>query len=135
MSVRRVSPDEAKKLVDEQGYVYVDVRSIPEFEAGHPAGSFNVPIAHLGSMGMTPNTSFLAVMQKHFAQDAKLVLGCKSGGRSYQAALLLHAAGFTNVVDQRAGFDGAPGEPGWRPRGLPVSAQAPADHTYESLSK
>jgi rhodanese-related sulfurtransferase len=41
---RRVSPQEAKDLMDKEGYVYVDVRSIPEFEAGHPAGAFNVPI-------------------------------------------------------------------------------------------
>ena len=135
MSVRRVSPEEAKTLLDEEGYVYVDVRSIPEFEAGHPQGAYNVPIAHLGQMGMTPNTNFLIVMQKHFARDAKLVVGCKAGGRSLQAAMLLQSAGFTGVVDQRAGFDGGPGEPGWRPRGLPISQQAEADKSYEALAK
>lgn len=135
MSVRRVSPEEAKKLLDQESYVYVDVRSIPEFEAGHPQGAYNVPIAHMGAMGMTPNSNFIAVMQKRFAKDAKLVVGCKSGGRSLQAAMLLQSAGFTGVVDQRAGFDGGPGEPGWRPRGLPVSVAAEADHAYEDLAK
>jgi len=37
-------------------------------------------------------------------------------------------------VDQRAGFQGH-AEPGWRPAGLPVSNEAPADHTYEGLKK
>jgi rhodanese-related sulfurtransferase len=135
MTVTRVSPREAKKLIDDDGYAYVDVRSIPEFEAGHPAGAYNVPIAHLGPMGMSPNASFLSVMQKHFANDAKLVVGCQSGGRSYHAALVLEAAGFTSVVDQRAGFAGAGGEPGWRPGGFPVSTEAEAGRSYEALAK
>jgi rhodanese-related sulfurtransferase len=135
MSVRRVSPEEAKQLLDQEGYLYVDVRSIPEFEAGHPKGAYNVPIAHMSTMGMAPNANFLAVLQKHFAKDAKLVVGCKAGGRSLQAALLLQSAGFTNVVDQRAGFDGVPGEPGWRARGLPISRQAEQGRSYDGLEK
>lgn len=130
--VKRVSPQEAKELIDQQGYVYVDVRSIPEFDAGHPAGSYNVPLNHMGAMGMTPNPDFMAVMEKAFPKDAKLVLGCKGGGRSLRAAGLLEQAGFTAVVDQRAGFDGH-AEPGWQPAGLPVSSAAPAEQTYEGL--
>jgi rhodanese-related sulfurtransferase len=135
MSVPLVSPEEAKTLLDEQGYVYVDVRSIPEFEAGHPLGAYNVPIAHLGERGMTPNREFLDVMQKRFAKESKLVVGCKAGGRSQQAAMVLRAAGFVDVVVQRAGFDGMPGEPGWRARGLPVGREAAPDHGYEDLAK
>jgi rhodanese-related sulfurtransferase len=137
MPIRRVSPEEAKALVDGESYVYVDVRSVPEFEAGHPEGAYNVPLAHLGPAGMAPNPDFLAVMQSNFPKDSKLVVGCRSGGRSLQAATLLQSAGYTNVVDQRAGFEGAPGpsggEPGWSRRNLPVSRQAPLDHSYEGL--
>ena len=106
MNVKRVSPEEALSLVEQEGYRYVDVRSVPEFEAGHPTGAYNVPIAHLGSMGMSPNPEFLAVMEKAFPKDSKLVIGCKSGGRSLQASGMLLAAGFQNVLDQRAGFQG-----------------------------
>lgn len=138
MSLKRVSPEEARELMEKEGYVYVDVRSIPEFEAGHPEGAYNVPILHMGPRGMSPNPEFLDVMQRNFAKDSKLVVGCKSGGRSLQAAGLLVSSGFTNVVDQRAGFDGAAGptgapEPGWRPKGLPVSTQASAGRDYEAL--
>jgi rhodanese-related sulfurtransferase len=132
--VKRVSPQEAKDLIDQQGYVYVDVRSIPEFEQGHPTGAFNVPLNHMGPAGMAPNPEFLSVVEKTFPKDAKLVLGCQGGGRSLRAAGMLEQAGFTNVVDQRAGFQGH-AEPGWRPAGLPVSTEAPADHTYEGLKK
>ena len=138
MSMRRVGPDEAKELMDKEGYAYVDVRSIPEFQAGHPAGAYNVPLLHLGPAGMTPNADFVGVMEKNFPKDAKLVVGCKAGGRSAQAVALLARAGYTQLVDQRCGFEAAQDasgqvEPGWRPRGLPVSSDAPADHTYEHL--
>jgi rhodanese-related sulfurtransferase len=130
--VKRVSPQEAKDLIDREGYVYVDVRSIPEWDEGHPTGSFNVPLNHLGPSGMAPNPDFLAVMEKTFAKDCKLVLGCKGGGRSLRAAGLLEQAGWQTVVDQRAGFDGG-GEPGWRPAGLPVSRESDPEHAYPGL--
>ncbi len=49
-----------------------------------------------------------------------------------RAAAMLEAAGFTNVVDQRAGFEGGP-EPGWRPKGLPVSRDAARDKSYAGI--
>lgn len=133
MPIRRVSPQEAKELMDGEGYVYVDVRSVPEFEAGHPAGSWNVPLLHMGPAGMAPNPEFVAVMEKTFAKDAKLVVGCKMGGRSMKACEILAQGGFTNVVDHAAGFDGQPGVAGWRAAGLPTEAQAPAERTYEGI--
>lgn len=141
MPVRRVSPEDAKDLMEKEGYVYVDVRSIPEFEAGHPEGAYNVPLLHMGPAGMAPNNEFLAVMEKSFAKDAKIVVGCQTGGRSLQAANILQSAGYANVIDQRAGYQGAMGpmgnlaEPGWRPKGFPTSTQAQPDHTYETLRK
>ena len=83
------------------GATYLDVRSIPEFEAGHPEGAFNVPLAHLGPNGMAPNTEFMTIMERRFPKDAKIVVGCKSGGRSLQAATILLSSGYTDVIDQR----------------------------------
>ena len=132
MPVRRITPQEAKTLMDE-GYVYVDVRSIPEFEKGHPAGAYNVPLLHMGPAGMAPNGEFAAIMERAFPKDAKLIIGCKMGGRSAQASQMLEGMGYTHVVDQKAGFEGQPDNPGWSPSGLPVSTEAAADHTYEGL--
>lgn len=139
MTTRRVSPSEAHDLVQRDGYVYVDVRSTGEFEQGHPTGSYNVPLAQPGPAGMTPNGEFLAVMQKLFAKDAKLVIGCAAGGRSARACAALEQAGFTNLVDQRAGFDGAKdafgrvSEPGWSRASLPVSSGPDAALGYTAL--
>jgi rhodanese-related sulfurtransferase len=87
---------------------------------------------------MAPNPDFLAVMQRHFPPDARLVLGCRSGSRSLQAAALLQQVGYAQVVDQRAGFEGGQdafgrSEAGWRPRGLPTSRTATAGRAYADL--
>lgn len=119
----------------DEGYVYVDVRSVPEFEQGHPEGAYNVPLAHMGPRGMAPNADFLNVIQRHFPKDAKLVIGCQSGGRSLQAASILESAGYENVIDQRAGFGGTAAEAGWRALGLPTATLAETERSYAELSK
>ena len=133
MAVKRVSPEDARELMEKEGYTYLDVRSVQEFEAGHPTGAFNIPLMHMGPAGMAPNPDFLGVVQTAFPTDAKLVLGCKAGGRSLRAAEMMEASGFSAVVDQRAGFEGNATEAGWRPRGLPTAAKAEPGRAYESL--
>jgi rhodanese-related sulfurtransferase len=139
-TIQRVSPADAKKLLDEEGYVYLDVRSEQEYAAGHPTGAQNVPLMHAGPAGMSPNPEFLAVVQAIYPKDAKLVVGCKAGGRSLKAAEMMIGAGYTGVIDQRAGFDGprdafgALTEKGWSPAGLPVEATT-AGGSYVELKK
>jgi rhodanese-related sulfurtransferase len=138
MPVKRVSPEDAQRLMDEEGYVYVDVRSIPEFEAGHPKGAYNVPWKHMDAAGVHDNDDFVAIMETTFGKDAKLVVGCKSGGRSLAAAETLLEEGFSNVVDQRAGYMGTVGpqgpESGWAPKGLPTSQVAEAGRAFATLT-
>jgi rhodanese-related sulfurtransferase len=139
MATKRVTPEEARDLMEKEGYAYLDVRSVGEFAAGHPEGAYNVPLLDMGPTGMTPNPDFLAVVEKSFARETRLVVGCKAGGRSARAAALLEQAGFQNVVDQRCGFDGAPLptggiDPGWRPKGLPTSTAGHPDRTYAALA-
>jgi rhodanese-related sulfurtransferase len=137
---KRVSPHQAAELV-EQGYVYVDVRSIPEYQQGHPAGARNVPLLHLEGGRMVANPEFMAVIEQRFPKDARLVMGCKSGGRSLQAATLLERAGYTQVVDMRGGFDGEMNQmtgqmavPGWSREGLPVETETPGG-SYEEIKQ
>jgi rhodanese-related sulfurtransferase len=139
-SPTRISPQEASEKMKE-GWTYVDVRTEQEFEAGHPEGAFNVPLMHAGGGGMVPNADFLAVMGAAFPKDAKIIVGCKAGGRSLKAANMLLGAGFTSVIDQRAGWDGARNpfgqvtEPGWSRVGLPTTDGRPPGHTWGELQK
>jgi rhodanese-related sulfurtransferase len=136
-NVKRVSPAEAKQLVD-SGWVYLDVRSEPEFASGHPAGAHNVPLMHAGPRGMIPNTDFLAVVEAVYPRDTRLVVGCQAGGRSLRAAEMLTTAGYTQIIDQRAGYAGARDtfgqtvEPGWAAAGLPVETSV-ASGSYAEL--
>ena len=136
--VVRISPQQALEKLQE-GFTYVDVRSEPEFGDGHPAGAFNVPIMHLTAGAMSANADFLRVMRSHFPREAKLVVGCKAGGRSLRAAQELLQAGYTHVLVQRAGWDGARNpfgqvtEPGWVRAGLPVESGQPTGRCYADL--
>jgi rhodanese-related sulfurtransferase len=136
--VKRVTPPEAAALLTE-GWVYLDVRSIPEFDEGHPVGAANVPLLHFEGGRMAPNADFQAVVTANFPPDTKLVVGCKAGGRSLRAATLLEAAGFTSVVDMRGGFHGehdAFGRvscPGWAESKLPSEAACAPEKTYGFL--
>jgi rhodanese-related sulfurtransferase len=133
MTVRRVSPAEAHALMQSEGYVYLDVREAGELVAGFPEGARHVPL----------DAEFVARVSDRYAHDAKLVIGCASGIRSLRAATQLIEAGFTNVVDQRAGFSGVRDvfgrtmEKGWSASGLPVSydVEAAFDHGAESQRK
>lgn len=139
MPIKRIAPKEAHELLG-QGWVYVDVRSIPEFEAGHPAGAYNIPLMHfVPGRGMAPNPDFAEVFQRHFRHDAKVVVGCKTGGRSLRAAELLAGLGYSDIVDMQGGFEGERDlsgrtvMPGWKESGLPIETAAPPERTYERL--
>jgi rhodanese-related sulfurtransferase len=134
----RVTPAEAAQLIAD-GWTYLDVRSIPEFEQGHPTGAANVPLLHAQAGRMAPNADFQKVVEANYPRDAKLVVGCKSGGRSAQAVALLATLGYANLADVRGGFFGehdALGRvvvPGWGVAGLPVATGAEPGRAYGDL--
>ena len=119
------------------GARYLDVRSVPEFEQGHPEGAFNVPLMHADpeTRQMRPNPDFLSVVRANFPVDARLVIGCQMGGRSAKAAEILATAGYHDVANVLGGYGGAPqfGHAGWVQAGLPVATAAGADRDYPAL--
>ncbi|MDH5673034.1 MAG: rhodanese-like domain-containing protein [Myxococcales bacterium] len=141
MKLERVSPEQAHRLIEEQGYLHLDVRTVQEFEAGHPEGAYNVPIKVTTEHGMADNSEFLSVVRACFESDAGIVVDCRSGNRSLAAARVLIEAGFSRVVDQRAGFGGRRGsfgeleEAGWKDSGLPVASSATQGRDYASLRR
>ena len=122
-AVRRVSPREAHELVTRAGYTYLDVRHRDDFADGHPPGALNVPFDPAAASAAA---AFVEAVAARLPRTAKLVVGCRVGVRSLGAARALLAAGFAEVVDQRAGWEGARDafgrvvERGWKSEGLPV---------------
>ena len=139
--MKEMSPQEAYDLMQSDSkYVYLDVRSIPEFEAGHPEGALNIPLLHFEpSKGMTPNEDFARVVEAALPKDAKLLVGCKSGGRSANACQFMSQMGYADVTNIRGGFGGAVDnfgrviEAGWSMLNLPVSTEAGDEARYDSL--
>ncbi len=128
MTIKRVTPEEALRMVQDEGYVYLDVRSVPEFEAGHAEGAYNIPFMKATPAGMKPNLQFLEEVAHRFSKRDKLLVGCKSGGRSARAAGALAQVGFEAVVDLAGGYDA------WAPGGHPVSKDA-AGRGYADLKE
>jgi rhodanese-related sulfurtransferase len=141
MTHPRISAAEAHGLIANEGYVYLDVRTEAEFAQGHPAGAYNVPIKLAAPQGMQDNPRFLEVVHGAFDKQQKLVVGCKAGPRSQAAAAALIAAGFTAVVEQRAGWSGQRDafgravEPGWEAAGLPKATESEPGRDYAALSR
>lgn len=138
MTIKHVTVEQAREQ-QREGAAYIDVRSIPEFQQGHPEGAFNVPLMHADATTrqMRPNTEFLDVVRANFPAEAKLVIGCQMGGRSQRAAEILADAGYRDVANVLGGYGGAPhmGHAGWVQAGLPVERQADAAREYDALRK
>ena len=108
MSLKNVNVKTAYQLQSNEGCTYVDVRSVPEYDNGHPQGAHNVPLLHRDAATgqMMPNPDFLSVMQENYSTATKLLIGCQMGGRSLKAAQLLISAGYEDVTNVQGGFGG-----------------------------
>lgn len=135
MPIQRLSTPEAIERVHrDPRLVHIDVRSEPEFAAGHAPGAYNVPLMHMGPGGMTPNPNFAAEVAKAFPdRDTPILLSCKAGGRSARAAQLLEQQGYANLADHTGGWGGGNGDPGWVAGGGPSSTQAQPGRSYAEI--
>jgi rhodanese-related sulfurtransferase len=140
-AMKEVNAQEAYDLMQaDPDCIYLDVRSVPEFEAGHPTRAINIPIMNFApGTGMSPNRDFQDVVEAALAKDAKLVVGCKTGGRSARACEVMSQMGYSNLANVRGGFVGAMdnlgrvSEPGWSMLNLPTCAECGEEDRYESL--
>jgi rhodanese-related sulfurtransferase len=138
MTIKHVTVQQAREQ-QSSGATYLDVRSVPEFQQGHPEGAYNIPLLHAdpATRQMRPNPEFLDVVRANFQPEARLVIGCQMGGRSQRAAEILANAGYNDVANVLGGFGGAPqmGHTGWVQAGLPVEEQADGGREYDALHK
>lgn len=141
MAIRHILPQQAHELLQNDAKViYLDVRTEPEFTAGHPQRGINIPAFFFQAPGQpTPNPNFLRVVEANIPKDATIIVGCQAGGRSQRAADMLEKAGYTNVANMMGGFGGGQdhaGNPvaGWRDTGLPVNTENGDGVSYASLA-
>lgn len=120
-----VSPNQAWDLFSAGDAVLVDVRTLEERAfVGHIPDSVHVPWAT--GTSLTRNPRFVRELEAKTGRDAVVLLLCRSGKRSAQAAEAATKAGLTQVYNVLEGFEGdLDGDQhrgkvgGWRLRGLP----------------
>lgn len=126
--MRHLSPRDAWALVQAQAdALFVDVRmEIESLYVGRPPGVENIPWYEYPDLTPDPTRFAAAVAREAGRKDRTVVLICRSGKRTLEAAKALEAAGFTNVVNVLHGFEGELDDAfhrstvsGWRHDGLP----------------
>ena len=86
----RISQDEAKEMMaKDDGHVIVDVRRQDEYDAGHIPGAILIPNE---SIGTEPPEQLPD-------RDQIILIYCRSGNRSKQAAQKLFDMGYTSVYE------------------------------------
>lgn len=85
----KITAEEAKQMMDEGGVTVVDVRTEAEYKEGHIPGAVLVPNETIGS---EPPEALPEL-------DAVLLVHCRTGVRSKQAADKLVEMGYTQVYD------------------------------------
>ena len=113
--IEKVSSPEAHNILQKSiEVVLIDVRSSMEYEyVGHPVGSIHVPIKEPPEWEILPNfiDSVKSELMKKFPDtndlfSIQILLICRSGRRSGEAALLLESEGYKNTINIVDGFEG-----------------------------
>ena len=144
MTIQQITAEEAHTLMSKDtSIIYLDVRTVTEFEAGHPPAALNIPVVvpNPAIRKMSPNADFLPTVEANVPKDTTIIVGCMSGGRSQYAAEVLEDAGYQRIANMQGGFGGARDQvgrlllPGWQDSGLPEEGGDGGAKSYEALSK
>ncbi|MCE7948974.1 MAG: rhodanese-like domain-containing protein [Chloroflexi bacterium CFX4] len=82
-----ISPSQYVAQFSNTNHLLLDVRTVGEFASGHIGGAANIPVEELANrLAEVPN-------------DQPIVIYCRSGNRSAQAARILRSAGYAVVYD------------------------------------
>ena len=84
----QITQEEAKKMMDEQEVIIVDVRTEEEYAQGH-----------IENAVLVPNESIADTPPAELPVDATLLIYCRSGNRSKQASQKLADMGYAHVYE------------------------------------
>jgi rhodanese-related sulfurtransferase len=85
----KISPEEAKAMIDGETVIVLDVRTQAEFDEGHIENAVLLPNTEISSLAesLLPD------------KNSKILVYCRSGNRSSQASKILLEMGYTQVFD------------------------------------
>lgn len=102
---QRVTPAQATRLINGDDALVLDVRTASEFNDGHILNAKNIAVSDLNDQ--------LPSLEKH--KDQPLIVACRSGQQSTNAANILRKAGFSKVYNLGGGIMA------WQEASLPLS--------------
>ena len=89
-TIKYVSMDEIVKIMDEnKDYIILDVRTIEEYKEGHIPNAICIPNETIGE----------GIIKELPDKEQLILIYCRSGNRSKQAAEKLKKLGYTNLVE------------------------------------
>lgn len=130
---------------------FLDVRTPEEYDlVGHTPFAVNIPVKlwtgnwqpETQSFALADNSNFVERVKKRFKPDDRILVFCRSGGRSAVAVNQLAAAGFTDVwnivdgfegdmvMDPESSYQGKRMKNGWKNTGLPWGYKNDPDLVY-----
>ena len=87
---RQVTMEEAAAMMrEESGYIILDVRTAEEYSEKHIPGAINIPNEAIGTEDIPELPD----------KEQLILVYCRSGNRSKQAAEKLVKLGYTNIVE------------------------------------
>lgn len=89
IAYQKISAEDAKKIIDSEDVIILDVRTPEEYNSGHIENAVLLPVTEIPDKAkeILPN------------KDAKILVYCRSGNRSETAAKELINMGYTNLYD------------------------------------
>lgn len=83
----KITAEQMSETFKDKTYVVIDVRQDYEYNKEHVLDAVNIPLGEIET-----------ITQK-YAKDTNIILYCRSGNRSNQAALKLIELGYKNIYD------------------------------------
>ena len=106
LGVRKLSPPEAVRLINDRDALVVDLRPAADYKRGHILNAVNIPAAKLAEK----------ITEYSKTREKPIVLVCALGGQASQGAEQLRRAGYTEAYPLRGGLNN------WMGASLPLTA-------------
>ena len=87
---QQITQEEAKKMMETQEVIILDVREQYEFDAGHIPGAVLLPVGSI-----TKDTAAAVIPEP----DSTVLVYCRSGNRSKTASKALADLGYTHIYE------------------------------------
>ena len=87
---QKITQEEAKKRMDGQAVIVLDVREQEEYDSGHIPGAVLLPVGTIDE-----ETAAGVIPEK----DSEVLVYCRSGNRSKKASEALAGLGYTQIYE------------------------------------